>query len=295
MTECAAACVGIAKAAYELFLERVVNRPITCTSWEDQREHPLTQIQVATAANKITAAGWDGLMAYMPQGGMLALLQKIMADAKADLLLNSPVKSVTQELNGVRVVTASGTSYTAPVAVVAIPTNMWRTISFSPGLPSVHAAATNEGLAVVNSTKLWLRLRPDMGKVIATGAEGQGLSLMLPQKQLSNGDILAVAFSENASLNTASLVSVQGATAQIAPGVQVVEHVAQPWGSDPYSMGGWGMRRPNRLLAQYPAIQQPSGRVVFATGDISTGWNGAFIDGAIESGTTAAQQALNMF
>ncbi|MEU6986586.1 acyl-CoA dehydrogenase family protein [Streptomyces sp. NPDC046324] len=56
VAECAATFLGMARGAYELFLERVPGRPITYTSWTDQREHPLTQIQLATAANKIAAA-----------------------------------------------------------------------------------------------------------------------------------------------------------------------------------------------------------------------------------------------
>lgn len=56
MAEAAAVFVGIAKGALELFLERVPGRGITYTNWTDQAEHPLTQIQVATAANKIAAA-----------------------------------------------------------------------------------------------------------------------------------------------------------------------------------------------------------------------------------------------
>ncbi|AGK79552.1 acyl-CoA dehydrogenase family protein [Streptomyces microflavus] len=56
MAECAAVFIGIARGAYELFLERVPGRGITYTDWTDQKLHPLTQIQVATAANKIDAA-----------------------------------------------------------------------------------------------------------------------------------------------------------------------------------------------------------------------------------------------
>ncbi|KAB2587833.1 acyl-CoA dehydrogenase family protein [Streptomyces arboris] len=55
MAECAGAVLGIARGAYELFLERIPGRGITYTSWDDQSKHPLTQIQVATAANKIAA------------------------------------------------------------------------------------------------------------------------------------------------------------------------------------------------------------------------------------------------
>ncbi|MBT2400188.1 hypothetical protein J7E89_30565 [Streptomyces sp. ISL-100] len=63
MALAAAVFIGIAKGTYELFLERLPGRGITYTAWEDQTQHPLTQIHVATAANKIAAAegladGW---------------------------------------------------------------------------------------------------------------------------------------------------------------------------------------------------------------------------------------------
>ncbi|MFF3517904.1 acyl-CoA dehydrogenase family protein [Streptomyces sp. NPDC002573] len=48
--------IGAAKGAYDTFTERLPGKPIAYTNWADQREHPLTQIKVATAANKITAA-----------------------------------------------------------------------------------------------------------------------------------------------------------------------------------------------------------------------------------------------
>ncbi|MEU7531100.1 acyl-CoA dehydrogenase family protein [Saccharothrix sp. NPDC042600] len=48
--------IGIARGAYELFLDRLPGRGITYTEWTDQSRHPLTQIQVATAASRITAA-----------------------------------------------------------------------------------------------------------------------------------------------------------------------------------------------------------------------------------------------
>lgn len=52
----AAVYLGMAKGAYELFMDRIPGRGITYTSWHDQSQSPLTQIQVATAANKIAAA-----------------------------------------------------------------------------------------------------------------------------------------------------------------------------------------------------------------------------------------------
>ncbi|MFE3074335.1 acyl-CoA dehydrogenase family protein [Streptomyces sp. NPDC059247] len=56
MAQGASAYIGIAKGAYELFLDRLPGRGITYTSWTDQSQSPVTQIQVAVAANKIAAA-----------------------------------------------------------------------------------------------------------------------------------------------------------------------------------------------------------------------------------------------
>ncbi|MER6195728.1 acyl-CoA dehydrogenase family protein [Streptomyces cyaneofuscatus] len=56
LAEGTAVYTGMAQAAYELFVERLPGKPISYTNWEDQSGHPLTQITVATAENKITAA-----------------------------------------------------------------------------------------------------------------------------------------------------------------------------------------------------------------------------------------------
>ncbi|GGP64956.1 acyl-CoA dehydrogenase family protein [Saccharothrix coeruleofusca] len=56
VAESVATYIGMAKAALEVFLERLPGRGLAYTSWTDQRQHPLTQHRVALAANKITAA-----------------------------------------------------------------------------------------------------------------------------------------------------------------------------------------------------------------------------------------------
>jgi monoamine oxidase len=48
------------------------------------------------------------------------------------------------------------------------------------------------------------------------------------------------------------------------------------------------MYRPNQVSRYLRELQRPEGRVFLATSDVADGWNG-FIDGAIESGLTAAR------
>jgi alkylation response protein AidB-like acyl-CoA dehydrogenase len=53
--------IGLAKAAREVFLERLGSRKITYTSYESQREAPVTHLQVAEATLKIDEAEFHGL------------------------------------------------------------------------------------------------------------------------------------------------------------------------------------------------------------------------------------------
>ncbi|MCE6998116.1 FAD-dependent oxidoreductase [Saccharothrix sp. S26] len=258
----------------------------------DSSTRGLTSMAQWWALGGHTHAGWDAQTATRPQGGMTALLTRILRDAAPDLRLNSPVTTISDTGTQVNVTLRSGSTLSARTVIVAVPANIWRTLRFTAGLPAVHSAATNYGLGVPNVTKFWFRTSGSSGRVFASGKPGDPISLLLPQRVLSTGDVLSVGFSENASLDVTSRSAVQSALQRIAPGVTLLEHAYAPWGRDPYSLGAWGMRGPNQLLAQLPAIQQPHGRLAFATGDIATGWHGAYIDGAIESGIRAARQAL---
>ncbi|WP_307783921.1 acyl-CoA dehydrogenase family protein [Streptomyces spinoverrucosus] len=55
LATCAPVYLGIAKAALELFVERLPGKAITYTNWTEQREHPHTQIQLAHAVNKVAS------------------------------------------------------------------------------------------------------------------------------------------------------------------------------------------------------------------------------------------------
>jgi 3-hydroxy-9,10-secoandrosta-1,3,5(10)-triene-9,17-dione monooxygenase len=56
MAQIAGVFTGMARGVYEQFMQRLPGRGITYTPWHDQSSHPLTQMQVAIAKNKIDAA-----------------------------------------------------------------------------------------------------------------------------------------------------------------------------------------------------------------------------------------------
>ncbi|MEU7115925.1 NAD(P)/FAD-dependent oxidoreductase [Streptomyces sp. NPDC046182] len=243
-------------------------------------------------------AQWERLAAGKPElttslkpaQGMTALLEAMLAESRARIVLNSPVTKITQQSGKVTVEVVGGRQYTAPVVVVAIPTNMWKTILFAPGLPPAHTAASREGIGVPHGTKIWMHVRGETDAVYAQGAADSELMQVVPQQELPDGGRLMIGFS-GPRLNVADKAQVQAALRKFLPQAQLVAHRAKAWGSDPYARGAWGMRQPGQLLRQLPAVQQPHQRVLFAGGDIASGWHGAFVDGAIESGLLASRQA----
>ena len=76
---------------------------------------------------------------------------------------------------------------------------------------------------------------------------------------------------------------------KLLPKAEVQAVTGYQWAEDPYSKGTWCWYRPAQVAQGLRAMQQSSGRVHFATGDIAQGWRG-FVDGAIETGLTAARQ-----
>ncbi|MER7759879.1 NAD(P)/FAD-dependent oxidoreductase [Streptomyces sp. NPDC097619] len=246
-------------------------------------------------------AQWERLAAGRPElttslkpaQGMTALLEAMLVESRARIVYNSPVTRITQAAGKVTVEVAGGRRYTAPLVVLAIPTNLWKTITFAPGLPPAHAAAGREGIGVPQGTKIWMRVRGETDAVYAQGTADSELMQLVPQQQLADGSRLVIGFS-GPRLDTSDPARVEAALRRFLPNARLVSHRAKAWGSDPYARGAWGMRKPGQLLRQLPDVQQPHGRVLFAGGDIATGWHGAFVDGAIESGLLASRQAVRI-
>ena len=74
---------------------------------------------------------------------------------------------------------------------------------------------------------------------------------------------------------------------EILPGYEVLAATAHDWLRDEFSLGTWAIHRPGWYTRHHAAMQAPEGRVLLAGSDLANGWAG-FIDGAIETGITAA-------
>ncbi|MFJ8313923.1 MULTISPECIES: flavin monoamine oxidase family protein [unclassified Streptomyces] len=242
------------------------------------------------ALSGYTFEGYLSVNTYHPAAGTSTLIKAMLADAKADLRLNTPVAKVEQTGGQVRVTTRTGQVFTAPVAVLAVPVNVWKNITFAPALPAEYVTVSRAGIGVPNVQKLWLSVKGVPGRFATNPAEGAALGAVRPHSQLADGSTLMFAFAYDPKFNGNDRAQVQSALEKVVPGVEVTAVKAHSWAADPFALGGWACRQPGMLTGPFSSIQKPQGRLSFATSDIANGWSG-YIDGAIESGITAAGQA----
>ncbi|MFP3992296.1 NAD(P)/FAD-dependent oxidoreductase [Streptomyces sp. E11-3] len=235
---------------------------------------------------------WVTIEGQAPATGMNALAQEILNDARARLHLNSPVAAIADDGELVRVTTQSGRQFSAPVAVLAVPANVWKTIDFDPVLPAVHAKVAEQGISVPHSSRLWLRVRGDFGPVHVRDDEGAPLTPLFTHTMLGDGEQLLTGYSQDPSFDVSRPEQVREVLSRLLPTAELISYKAHDWGHDPFSLGGWALRRPGQLPL-LPELQQPHGRVAFASDGLASGWSG-FIDGAIESGARAAAQAAEI-
>ncbi|WP_245848927.1 flavin monoamine oxidase family protein [Lentzea kentuckyensis] len=238
-----------------------------------------------------SAASWYQAQGAMVSTGMSSLVGAILNEANAEVRLNTPVAAISESGGQVTVTTRAGTRITAKTVVVAVPVNLWSTISFSPGLPSVQSVAAGQGVGVRNCRKLWLHVRGLSEPVLVNGAEGDTFMAVVSHSTAADGGQLMFAINNLPALDVTSHSAVNAALQRVLPGTTLVGFRAQDWGADTYSRGGWALRKPGQMTAQLYSIQQPHGRLAFATSDIASGWAG-FVEGALESGFRAATQAI---
>lgn len=255
----------------------------------DANTGALTSLAQWWALCGFTPDGWAAQSAARPETGMRGLVEAILADAQAEVRMGTTVTEVVDEGSSVLVRTANGAEFTAPAVVMAVPVNVWRTIRFEPELSQAYAEATAEGVGITPAAaKVMVRVTGISDRVSAQGDEGDPVLALIPHVAAPDGGQLMIV-GNGPSLDLSSTEAVQEGIRRLVPDVTVHEMQVQDWARDPYSLGGWTMRKPGQLLRQLPAIQQPHGRVAFATADVANGWNAA-IEGAVESGFRAARQ-----
>lgn len=206
-----------------------------------------------------------------------------------EVKVSTPVSGVSQATDSVTVTAEDGTEYQARSAVVAVPLNTWKNVSFSPALSAEKEQFTKEELAG-RDVKLWAQVRgiPDYSAALGWNTPLQWLSCEFLREE---GSIMCgFAFDETA-MNPQDKASVERAIKAYFPEGEVVAWWSEDWNESPYSLGTWTAFRPGQITRLAAASRKGEGLLSFATSDVAVGFSG-WIEGALEAGGTAAQETL---
>ncbi|MBS1843020.1 MAG: FAD-dependent oxidoreductase [Actinobacteria bacterium] len=223
-------------------------------------------------------------------GGTVKLIDAMFADANADLRLETVVAKVSQDRSGVRVTTTDGETIHAGTAICALPLNCWGDVDFEPGLNSakqIVARHRQPGRA----EKSWILAKnlPDP-HFLAAGYPTH-LRYVATDYITDRGSILVSFAVPDPGFDPLDREQVQEALRVYAPEAEVLAVDAHDWNTDPFARGTWMVFRPGWLKAHAEAIREPEGRVIFAGSDVSPHLTAGWIDGAIETGISAAAMA----
>jgi monoamine oxidase len=231
---------------------------------------------------------------YQLAGGSRALIDAVFADSGAALRLGAPVKDISDDGELVQVETVDGTTFAAPIAVVATSANVWPDINFTSGISDVRLEAGREGMMTPYSlTKLWAVARGEVEELYVQNPDTTRNPIIHVRKEKSreNGTtmILGCSFDPNITTDKAELKRLFEEMLPMPDG-EIIDVIGHNWVADPFARGGTSMLHVGQVTGAVSEVRKPEGRIAFATADISYGIS-AGMDGAIESGVHAAIQA----
>jgi monoamine oxidase len=249
-----------------------------------------------TALYENSIVNWGTLIDQQLEGGTKALIDAIIGDApEVDLRLETPVATVEQDQDRVKVTTVEGAVFEADGVVVALPVNVWEHVQFDPPLShdKTAGAALRPG---TRGAKTWALVKDAPSGFMGYGNvnSGHGVTMVNGQSEIDGHQLIfalsPVGFSDDFpdGFNPVDRAQVQRAVEAFLPGAEVLEVDADNWNVDPYSDGSWSTYRIGQM-EHLGGMRKPEGRLTFAGSDICRGWV-SWIDGAIESGTYAAAQ-----
>ena len=273
---------GAARDVLESFWTLNFNGPLESAA--------LTQaLRWVALTNGDWAVNFEACATYKILGGTTALAAAMLADSKATVEYGFTVETVSDNSGSVDIRSVDGRTVSARTAIVTVPLHALKTVTFEPPLPIAKADGIRLG-QVAKGVKVWLRLRGEHAPFVALGGADWPLNFFQAE-YTQGGDTIAVGFGPDAAkIDVEDRAAVQAQLARLVPGAEVLEVAGHNWVDDPLSGETWPMHRTGFLSTFLQAMQLPHGKVHFAGSDLANGWGG-FIDGAIESGMEAANDA----
>lgn len=272
---------------------RIANESV----WVGHVNAPLDQTGLSTAYRWVAATGghWELMheasATYRVVGGMSEWTRRIAADLRGELRLGTTVATVSRDADGATVTTTTGEQIRARAVISTLPVNAIGEIEFEPALPAVWARQHAETVAS-QGTKIWIKVRGAIPRFFGYASPQHAVSVLKAEFIEDDHTILVGFGPDHTAIDPEDLAAVQAAVDVIRPGLEVLDATLHDWSADPLSRNTWMTHRPGQLTRDLRELQEPAGRLHFATTDNADLWGG-FIDGAIESGLREARRVID--
>ena len=246
----------------------------------------------------------NGAQAFVIKETMYHVAERLAEKVKDAIVLEAPVKKITQDADGVTVSSEKG-EWHGDSAIVAVPLPISVRIEYHPPLPAVRDLLAQhmpmgsvikcwiayerpfwreKGLNGI----LWSDLPPSDGFVDATPIDGSPGFLVGFIDARNALKWTGRPMEERKSAIVDQLVAFLGPEA-----AHPIDYEDYDWPADPWSRGCFSVTMgPGVLTTMGKSIRQPHGRIYWAGTETSARWMG-YVDGAIRSGERAAQEILS--
>ncbi|MGV8894866.1 MAG: NAD(P)/FAD-dependent oxidoreductase [Rhodoglobus sp.] len=255
--------------------------PLMAKHWAALSDHRLSLLDDQTLRYKLT-------------NGMRGIYERIAADLRTEIELNSPVASVEHRADSASITLQDGRTIDSDAVIVTSPLGALRHLEFSPALSAQQQKVITEGFNCTGF-KIWIKVAGHQS-IIAYAPTGHPLALIRSEYFLDDDTTIIVGFGPDHSkidLNDAS--AVQEIVRRWRPDLEVIESTGHDWVADKWSGQTWATPRSGQFLEGWNLFRGAGSRLRFAGADWANGWNGVVVDGAIESGITTARALIAEF
>ncbi len=226
------------------------------------------------------------------EGGVSALVARMIADSGARLELKAAVASLEQGAEGVVARVQDGRRFAAKAALIATGLNPMAGLGFAPALPQDKAAAIARG-HLGRAVKVWAKVAGVGVGILATGG-GAGVEWMFAERNSGDGATMIVGFGiAAADFDPPRAGDVAQAVARFFPEARLLAFDWHDWIADPFARGAWVASRLGAEGDVAAGTWRSTGRLAFASSDFASAGAGWF-DAAVLSGAEAAQEIVQL-
>ncbi|KAH0847348.1 hypothetical protein AYO21_03741 [Fonsecaea monophora] len=297
----------LTKSAVKFFTSAVVGRDPA----EMGMHYFLDYVKSGGGFMSLATEGEAGAQSLKIKQGTSAIATGLADEMKpGSIFINSPVDNIHQTAKGALVHTATGDSIFCRKVVIAIPTNTYKLINFSPPLPhdkSALVSRTKPGVyakIILTYSRMWWRDIGLVGKF--TSFKGPICFSWDISDESRQQYSLALFSAGEIATRWATLNELQRIEAVIDHLAELVgeehAHLARDdvlevnyvnWGEEEYLGGAPTSAMGPGMLSRYgAALRQPFKHIHFAGGETAFEWKG-YLEGALRAGSRAADEVLS--